>query len=78
MKKLRIEQKDGYVKVYENDELQVSYNFTKHERRSDIALANMIAELLYDTVNCKDVRVTNLYVCNDTRSYMGTYLSHYK
>lgn len=73
MKELRIEQKDGYVNVYENDELQVSYNFTKHERMSHIALANIIAELLFDAVNCIDARVTNLHDCNDTHSYMGTY-----
>ena len=75
MKKLNIQQKDGVVYIYEGDELQTTISLTRKDKMSEVALANMVAELIHDCLNCKNVKA-ELHDLNDTKSYYGTYFEY--
>ena len=83
MKKQKIEitQQDGFIKISRNGEYEQGYNFTKSVERiqdgkmSAVALANMIAEIMHDCLNCKTATAT-LKDLNDTASYRGTYFEN--
>ena len=76
--KINIEQKDGVIKVYHNDQLAYVYDCNyliksiKDDGTNAIGLANELAEMIHDALNCKKASAS-LKDLNDTRSYRGTY-----
>lgn len=71
---LEITQEDGIISVYKDNELQYSINMNRKNKMSEIALANMIAELIHDCINCKTA-TAKLKDLNDTHSYYDTYFA---
>ena len=73
MTKVKITQKDGVVQVREkySDDLLWTYDFNQKEKPSAVALANMVAEVINDCLNCKKA-TSELHDLNDTKSYYGT------
>ena len=80
MKKQKIEitQQDGTIGIYRSGELEAYYHIDdiaeriKEGKMSAVALANMIAEIMHDCLNCKTATAT-LKDLNDTKSYRGTF-----
>ena len=80
MKKQKIEitQENGVIEIYRNGELEhrfllgVVIERIKQDKISEIALANWMAEMLCDCLNCKSASAT-LKDLNDTEQYSGTY-----
>ena len=81
MKKIIIEQKDGKITVYRNDEIDWTYDCNRvveriqDGRMSAIGLANNIAEIIHDSLNCQNVK-SKLTDANGTGSYNGTYFEY--
>lgn len=75
---IKITQKDGVIGIYRLGELEACYHIdetvqaVKDGEMSAVALANMIAEIMYDCLNCKKA-IATLEDLNDTKSYRGTY-----
>ncbi len=75
---IKITQKDGVIGIYRLGELEACYHIDEtvkaiqDSEMSAVALANMIAEIMYDCLNCKKA-VASLEDLNDTKSYRGTY-----
>ena len=75
---IKVTQEDGFVKIYRNGEYEQGYdlnwtvNAIKDGKYSNVALANWIAEIINDALNCKTASST-LEDLNDTRAYRGTY-----
>ena len=73
-----INQEDGLITVIRDgeEEYRIDINGTLSRIRggdvSNIVVANWIAEMLHDCLNCKTVSC-ELHDLNDTRSYFGTY-----
>lgn len=76
--KIKITQENGFIKIYRNDEYEQGYdlNWTvdaiKEGKMSNVSLANWIAEIINDSLNCKTAS-SMVQDLNDTRSYRGTY-----
>ena len=81
LNKINITQQDGFIKIIRNGEYEQGYDLNKVVERikegemSAISLANWIAEMLNDSLNCKSVTAT-LKDLNDTSSYRGTYFEN--
>ena len=79
--KINISQQDGFIKITRNDEYEQGYDLNKiierikEDKMSAIGLANWIAEMLNDSLNCKSA-VATLKDINDTSSYRGTYFEN--
>lgn len=75
---IKITQKDGVIGIYRLGEMEASYHIDKivqrikDDKMSAVALANMVAEIMNDCLNCKSA-VATLEDLNDTKSYRGTY-----
>jgi hypothetical protein len=75
---IKITQKDGIINIIRLDEVEAIYRINdvveriKDGKMSSTALANMIAEIMHDCLNCKKA-VATLEDLNDTKSYRGTY-----
>lgn len=75
---IKITQKDGVIGIYRLGEMEACYHIDKTVERvkdgkiSAVALANMIAEIIHDCLNCEKA-VATLEDLNDTKSYRGTY-----
>ena len=75
---IKITQKDGVISIIRLGEVEATYHINKiaerikDEKMSSIALANMIAEIMHDCLNCKKA-IATLEDLNDTKSYRGTY-----
>lgn len=76
--KISITQKDGIIEISRNGELESIYRIDKtYDRIKDgqmreVALANMIAEIMCDCLNCKTASAT-LKDENARDQYKGTY-----
>lgn len=76
--KISITQKDGKIKISRNGEIESIYHIDKTAERikegkmTDITLANMIAEIMHDCLNCKTASAT-LKDENEKDQYCGTY-----
>ena len=83
MKKQKIEitQKDGVINIARNSEVEKTIDLNraikniKDEFMDEIGLANMIAEIIHDCLNCKSA-VASLKDLNDKRQYFGTYFEN--
>lgn len=83
MKKQKIEitQKDGVVKISRNGTVEKIYYIErvvdriKTEKMTTIGLANMIAEIMHDCLNCKSA-VSTLKDLNESDQYFGTYFEN--
>ena len=79
--KINITQQDGFIKISRNEEYEQGYDLNKvverikDDKMSAIGLANWIAEMLNDSLNCKSATAT-LKDLNDTASYRGTYFEN--
>lgn len=79
--KIKIEQKDGNISVYRNDELDWQLNANrlvdnvKAGKTDAIRLANLIAEFINDCLNCKTAS-SSLKDLNNKQQYTGTYFEH--
>ena len=79
--KINITQQDGFIKIIRNGEYEQGYDFNKvlerikDDKMSAVGLANWIAEMLNDSLNCKSATAT-LNDLNDTASYRGTYFEN--
>ena len=75
---IKITQKDGIIGIVRLGEVEATYRINdvveriKDGKMSSIALANMIAEIMCDCLNCKKA-VATVEDLNDTKSYRGTY-----
>ena len=75
---IKLTQKDGVIGIYRLGEMEACYHMDKiverikDDKMSAVALANMIAEIMHDCLNCKKA-VATLEDLNDTKSYRGTY-----
>lgn len=73
-----INQEDGFITIIRNDEeehcIDINRTFSriKGSNTSPVAIANWIAEMLHDCLNCKTASC-ELYDLNDTSAYIGTY-----
>ena len=80
MKKQKIEitQENGIIRVYRNGELDYQWYLNdavegiRQGRMNEIQLANIVAEMLCDSLNCKSASAS-VKDLNDTKSYRGTY-----
>ena len=80
MKKAKIEitQKDGVITISRNGEVETRYNMDRtielieSGKMTSVGLANMIAEIMYDCLNCKSA-TASLKDLNETDAYQGTY-----
>ena len=80
MKKQKIEitQKDGKITISRNGEVEAIYHIDKMIDRikkgdtTPIELANTIAEIMHDCLNCKTA-ASKLKDLNETDAYFGTY-----
>ena len=72
---IKITQENGVVKIYRNGEYEKGYDFNRLGEFSPVGLANMVAEIINDCLNCKSATST-LHDLNDTRSYFGTYFEN--
>lgn len=83
MKKQKIEitQENGIIKVYRNGELDYQWwlkdavEGIRQGRMNEIELANIVAEMLCDSLNCKSASAS-VKDLNDTKSYKDTYFSY--
>lgn len=79
--KMKITQKDGVIEIYRNDELEQIYDCNRwissitSGTLSNIGLANMLAEIINDCLNCKST-TSELHDLNDKRAYRGTYFDY--
>lgn len=75
---IKITQKDGTIGIYRLGELEACYHIDETVKAiqdgemSAVALANMIAEIMCDCLNCKKA-VATVEDLNNTKSYRGTY-----
>ena len=75
---IKITQQDGVISIIRLGEVEAQYHINgiveriKDDKMSSIALANMIAEIMCDCLNCKKA-VATVEDLNDTQSYRGTY-----
>lgn len=78
---IRITQQNGNISIQRNGEFEKSYNFNKicnnviTGNTTPIQLANMVAEIINDSLNCKTA-VSTLKDYNETCSYWGTYFEN--
>ena len=83
MKKQKIEitQENGTIKVYRNGTYETGYDINyivklirerEDVQATGINLANMIAEIMNDCLNCKSAS-SSLKDLNDKKAYQGTY-----
>ena len=76
--KIKITQKDGVISIHRLGEVECSYRVYETVEKiqtgqmSAVELANMIAEIMCDCLNCKKA-VATVEDLNDTKSYRGTY-----
>ena len=76
--KIKITQEDGIISIYRNEELEQSYDLVycveriKEGKIDAIGLANFVAEIMNDALNCKTATST-LHDLNDRKLYFGTY-----
>ena len=68
---LEITQENGFIRIYRNGEYEQGYDFNRD--CSPIATANMVAEIIYDCLNCKNVKPKSLKDLNDSHAYRGSY-----
>lgn len=79
--KITINQKDGQIEIYRNDELEKSYDMVMYAERiksgrvTAIGLANFLAEVINDCLNCKTAS-SSLHDLNDMEQYYGTYFEN--
>lgn len=79
--KIEITQQDGFIKVFRNGEYEQGYDFNnvveriKEEGMTAVGLANWIAEMLNDSLNCKTASSV-LKDLNDKQQYRGTYFEY--
>ena len=79
--KMNITQKDGVVEIFRNGELEQIYDFNRwissitSGTLSNIGLANMVAEIINDCLNCKST-TSALKDLNDKKAYRGTYFDY--
>lgn len=71
-----INQEDGFITIIRNGDeehcidINSTFSRIKGGDTSPVAIANWIAEMLYDCLNCKTASC-EIYDLNDTRSYFG-------
>ena len=76
--KISITQKDGIIEISRNGELESIYRIDRtYDRIKDgemslVGLANMIAEIMHDCLNCNTASAT-LKDENEKDQYTGTY-----
>lgn len=76
--KIGIVQKDGVITISRNNEVETRYQLDKvvssiqSGEMTSIGLANMIAEIMHDCLNCKSA-AASLKDLNETDQYNGTY-----
>ena len=76
--KITIEQKDGRISIHRNGELEQTYDLARYVERikegkvDAINLANFVAEIMNDALNCKTAKST-LHDLNGKQAYFGTY-----
>ena len=81
-RKIKLTQENGLICGYINDELEYTFdaNFiierVTEGHMNSIGLANIIAELIHDCLNCKTASAS-LHDANDTKSYRGTYFEYF-
>lgn len=79
--KIEITQKDGVITISRNNEVESIYHIDKVFNRvqkgemTPIGLANMIAEIMHDCLNCKKA-VSKLKDLNESDQYLGTYFEN--
>lgn len=79
--KISITQKDGKIEISRNGELESRYHFDatveriKEGKINAVALANMIAEIMCDCLNCKTASAA-LKDLNEMEQYRGTYFEN--
>lgn len=79
--KITINQKDGHIQVFRNDELEWQCDLVKYAERiaqgrvTPIGFANYFAEVIHDCLNCKTASAT-LHDLNDMEQYQGTYFEN--
>ena len=73
--KIKITQENGIVRIYRNGEYEKGYDFNQAKELTPVGLANMIAEIINDCLNCKSVS-SSVQDLNDTKSYYGTYFEN--
>lgn len=79
--KITINQYQGEIKVYRNDELETQYNLAGYMKRiqegkiTASGFANFIAEIMHDCLNCKTAscKLTDL---DGLGQYSGTYFEY--
>lgn len=77
-RKIKLTQENGIISAHINDELEYTFdaNFiierVTEGHMDSIGLANIIAELIHDCLNCRTASAS-LHDANDTKSYRGTY-----
>ncbi len=75
---IKITQQDGFVKIHRNGECEQSYDFNIVVKKIEsgemtaISLANFVAELINDSLNCKTAS-SMLEDLNDCKQYRGSY-----
>ena len=75
---IKIAQQDGVVKIHRLGECEQSYNFNivvdkvKSGEMTSVELANFVAELINDSLNCKTA-TSVLEDLNGCNQYRGTY-----
>ena len=75
---IRMIQQDGVIKIHRNGECEQSYNFNivvskvKSGEMTSVELANFVAELINDSLNCKTA-TSMLEDLNGCNQYRGTY-----
>ena len=75
---IKITQEDGFVKIHRNGEYEQGYDLNrvvekiKDGTMTNVSLANWMAELINDALNCTKVS-SALTDLNDTKTYRGTY-----
>ena len=79
--KISITQQEGVIKISRNDELETTYNIAglvEDIKKGDTnaqGLANMIAEIMCDCLNCKTASAA-LHDLDDLKQYFGTYFEN--
>jgi hypothetical protein len=79
--KITITQEDGVITISRNNEVESLYHIDKVVERiksdemSTIGLANMIAEIMHDCLNCKSATAA-LKDLNEKDQYFGTYFEN--
>lgn len=79
--KITITQENGVITISRNNEVESMYHIDKvverikSDKLSTIGLANMIAEIMHDCLNCKSASST-LKDLNEKGQYFGTYFEN--